>query len=148
MRFGLMIFRGAGIIALAFPLLEWVGIYWVWQFWGFWTLAALALGGLVGVALLADLQAGWAYELMSAVSERRSPAFVLKGLGLRIAAALLFIFPGFLSDLMAVFLLFWPVRNTVSEPVDDGVIEGQWRREGETSTPAAQLEVDDRRHQG
>lgn len=154
MRLNANLFFGFAIIALAFPVAETVGIYYVWQAIGAWTLLWLVLAGLWGVVLLLDVQQGWLFELASGVQQGESPLDVLKSVGFRVLAGLAFIFPGLLSDVIGtgLLLLSWflpaPARYSgsdargagrtgrTSDPFSSGdVIEGEYRREDGDGRP-------------
>lgn len=155
---------GFAIIVLAFPVLESVGIYYVWQAIGPWTLAWLALAMLFGGSLMLHVQKGWALSLMGALQSGASPWQALTAVGLRLFAALLFIFPGPISDVIAVVLLlasFVLPKPALRPPeewggvgggfgggraADPGVIDGEWRRMDDpalTDAPRASREPSD-----
>ncbi len=131
---------GFAIIVLAFPVLEAIGIYQVWQAIGFWTLAWLALAMALGGGLMFHVQMGWALQLMGLLQSGVSPWQALTAVGLRLFAALLLIFPGPISDVLALVLLlasFWlpaPALRSrdgwggVGGGADSGVIDGEWQR--------------------
>ncbi len=133
---------GLAIIVLAFPILESVGIYHVWQAIGAWTFAWLALGVLLGWGLMLHVQKGWALQLMGALQSGVSPWQALTTVGLRFFAGLLFIIPGPVSDAIGLMLLLasfvlpapaLPSRNGFGNmggnpSSDPGVIDGEWRR--------------------
>ncbi len=133
---------GLAIIVLAFPILESVGIYYLWQTIGVWTLAWLALGILLGWSLMLHVQKGWALQLMGALQSGASPWHALTTVGLRFFAGLLFIIPGPVSDTIGLMLLLVSfVLPTPALQPRDGfgsvggdratnpeVINGEWRR--------------------
>ena len=133
---------GFAIIVLAFPVLESVGIYHVWQAIGVWTLAWLALAILLGWSLMLHVQKGWALQLMGALQSGVSPWHALTTVGLRFFAGLLLIIPGPVSDaigvvlLLASFVLPAPAllpREGLGgmggdRATDPGVIDGEWQR--------------------
>lgn len=119
------------IIALAFPVLEIVGLALTWGRIGAWTLLWLLLAALAGAALIALERVAFLPALAAAVLAGKSPLASMQASGLRFLAGLLLIFPGVLSDALALCLVAWaglrpppPPRR----PVDDGVIEGEFRR--------------------
>lgn len=121
------------------PLIEVVLIVIVWRaIGGWWTLALLVAGSLIGVGLLrvspVRTVAGVRAELVR--GGHPGPA-VMGGLALALAGAL-FLFPGFFSDLLAIFLLVGPARRALwsrSPPADidppspQAPLEGQYRQE-------------------
>lgn len=119
------------LILLGFPALEiyllakLAGVFGWWLL--LWLLAAAAWGGrLVGEAgatvplrLFAALQSGHSLSLALLLSFRT------------VLAGLLLIFPGVVSDFLALILLLLPQPKAPRRPPaaeDDSVIEGDWRR--------------------
>lgn len=123
------------IIALALPGVELVGIYLVWQLIGAWTLAWLAGAVMIGMRLMRHEQIDFMPRLARALVDGRTPRSLQLASFRRVIAALLFIFPGIGSDLVALVLLIWPGgrpppgprsgREPVHTPT---VIEGEYRR--------------------
>lgn len=127
------------IIALGLPVLELVGIYWVWQGLGAWTLAWLAGAALAGGMLIARERAYFAPRMAQSLFNGSAPLSVLLGSGLRFLAGVLLILPGALSDTVALVLLLFSLgRGTPApgsgqpppyvRPGPDDVIEGEYRR--------------------
>ena len=124
------------IIALGFPALELAGIYQVWQAIGAWTLLWLMLAVVAGVLILRIEQLEFLPRLMYSAFEGNTPLSALWESGRRVFAALLLIFPGMLSDIVALVLLLWPSpprprgprRQPGPRAANDGVIEGEYRR--------------------
>lgn len=124
-----MQFGFAGIIAAAFLALEMVGIYLVGAEIGVWrTLLWLLTSAVLGIAVISRAGAAFMPRLAQAMQAGGSPFGVLWHSGRRLLAGLLLIFPGLISDLIAVGLLLWPAPPA-PPPRDDGVIEGDFRRE-------------------
>ncbi|MBM4189137.1 MAG: FxsA family protein, partial [Betaproteobacteria bacterium] len=133
---------GFAIIVLAFPILESVGIYQVWQAIGVWTLVWLALAILLGWGLMLHVQKGWALQILGALQSGTSPWHALTAVGLRFFAGLLFVIPGPVSDaiggvlLLASFVFPAPASRSRASgsgmggdrAMDPGVIDGEWRR--------------------
>lgn len=131
-----------GIIALALPLLELVGIYQVWGIIGWWTLVALALAALAGIWLMALERLTFMPRMLAAMANGGAPFGILTGSGLRFVAAGLLIFPGFFSDAVALFMLLASLlagrRGSAARgpggpahgprAANDDVIEGECRR--------------------
>ena len=123
------------IIALAFPVLEIVGIVLVWGEIGFWTLLWLFLAMLAGAALIALERVAFLPGLAGALLAGGNPFDALKASGLRFLAGVLLIFPGPFSDAAALLLLVWaglrpppPPPRRPGQAANDDVIEGDYRR--------------------
>lgn len=125
------------IIALAFPVLEIIGLVRVWDQIGAWTLLWLLAAVLAGGALIALERAAFMPVMAATLMAGGNPIDAVKASGLRFLAGLLLIFPGVLSDGMALFLLVWagfrrplagPVRRPPGAAANDDVIEGDFRR--------------------
>lgn len=125
------------IIALGFPLLELAGIVYIWHQIGAWTLLWLLVSVFVGASLIATERLTFMPRLVGAMMGGENPFAALKGSGLRFLAGLLLIFPGAISDVIAVVLLLWSLFQPApmmkhwqaggARPEDD-VIEGEFRR--------------------
>lgn len=96
------------IIAFGFPALELAGIYQIWQQIGAWTLLWLAAAVVAGIAVLRQAQAEFLPRLMSAGFDGSTPFAALWHSGRQFLAGVLLIFPGAISDGLAVILLLWP----------------------------------------
>lgn len=137
-----------GIIALALPVLELVGIYHIWQLAGWWTLVWLALAVIAGIQLMALERLAFLPRMMASLSSGQMPFAILTGSGLRFVAAGLLIFPGAISDALALVLLlvslFFRGPKSAASGADaagtatpgyrpraanDDIIEGEFRRE-------------------
>lgn len=124
------------IIALAFPVLEIVGIVLVWGEIGAWTLLWLLLAMLAGSALISLERVAFMPGLAAAMLGGGNPFQLLKVSGLRFLAGVLLIFPGAISDAFALLLLLWagfrpPPPRMPRGPgaaANDDVIEGDFRR--------------------
>ena len=133
----------AGIIAVAIPALEIVGIYQIGSSIGlgwtlFWLLAAMLAGG----AVIRQEQALFMPRLQQALQQGQPPFRLLWASGRRFLAGVLLIIPGPFSDFIAVLLLLWPSPKldmpqrmdaeqpqTTSRGSNRDVIEGEFRRE-------------------
>jgi len=124
------------IIAFAFPVLEMLGIYRIWQVIGAWTLVWLGLAVLAGLALIAAERASFLPRLLDALRRGAHPVRLLFASGQRFLAGLCLIVPGALSDIAAVLLLLgaailhlrMPPPPPPPRPDEPGVIEGEFRR--------------------
>lgn len=125
---------GFWIIAFGLTALELVGIYLLWRAIGAWTLVWLALAVVAGVWLLRREHRTFMPKLKQALAIGHTPFGLLLASFRRIIAALLLIFPGIVSDGLALVLLAWPggapprPRGRRPRPAADDVIEGEYRR--------------------
>jgi UPF0716 protein FxsA len=127
------------IIVLAFPVLESVGIYYVWQAIGAWTLLWLLVAMLWGMLLLSDMPRHWAGQMIAGMQGGVTPGQMLTTVGLRMFAALLLIVPGAISDVLALGMLLWswrtPAPAAARAAVYDESIEGEFRRVDDALLP-------------
>ena len=124
MRFGF-----AGIIAVGFLALEMVGIFLIGQEIGVWrTLLWLLTSAVVGMAVISREGSAFMPRLAEVLHQGGSPFPLLWHSGRRLVAGLLLIFPGLVSDLVAILLLLWPSPPGPPRR-EDGAIEGEFRRE-------------------
>ncbi|MFA5170810.1 MAG: FxsA family protein [Sulfuriferula sp.] len=122
------------IIVLSFPAMEIYTLVKVYQSIGWWVIALLLASVFVGVTLIAEERLAFIGRMMMTVQSGGSPIRALFESGRTMIAGGLFIFPGVISDVMAVLILLIPARlfgrkAAMSQPVDDDVIEGEYRRE-------------------
>lgn len=126
-------------ILVFFPLLEGAVLYKLASEHGGLLLAWLAFATLAGIILIKQARFSLIARLGEAVAQGRFSLAALIDSFRLVLAGLLLIFPGVISDVMALVLVLWPVREPVyarAAPrarharVDvGGVIEGQFRRE-------------------
>lgn len=125
--------RGILILAilLAFPVLEIFTLVRLADWAGWWLLGWLLLAGAVGVALLRDAGFGAPLRLMAALQSGQSLGMSLWYGFVPFAAGVLLIFPGVISDALALILLLLPLpggRRAIPPAANDEVIEGEWRK--------------------
>ena len=124
-------------ILLGFPLLElWVAVL-VAQKIGWWLLPWLIGAVLFGVTLIREQQFALLGNVMRAAQRGEDPFQAIFASGRILLAGLLFIFPGVVSDGLALLLLVWPRRRApaAANPGDPDVIEGEFRREDSYKLP-------------
>lgn len=118
-------------------MLEIVGIVLIWDKIGIWTLLWLFLDLLAGTALISLERVAFVPALAAAMATGGNPFDSIKASGLRFLAGLMLIFPGAISDVMALILLLWagirppapaPVRRGPGRAANDDVIEGDFHR--------------------
>ncbi len=147
MRFGF-----AGIIAVAIPALEIVGIYLVGSRIGLgWTLIWLVAAVIGGGMVINQERASFMPRLQQAMAQGHPPFGLLWASGRRFLAGVLLIVPGPFSDSIALILLLWPrpklapLGASAPDQTESGrpqgpsraksgeaggeVIEGEYRRE-------------------
>ncbi len=129
MRFGWIV-----LLLLSFPVLEAISIFWMTRAIGGWVLPWLLLDAVAGVALIRSERAGWGPRLMFSLQSGAHPLTSLLTSGRILLAGGLLVFPGFISDVMALVLLLIPGtwRKGTQGPLraaNDDVLEGEFRRE-------------------
>jgi UPF0716 protein FxsA len=120
-------------VLLAFPVLEaWV-LFRLGERFGWWVLVWLLATAVAGVLLIRLEKLVWAFRVATSLREERSPIGALLASARSVVAGLLLIFPGVLSDLLALAVLLWPLpkgqRVDGGHPSETGAIEGEYRRE-------------------
>ena len=129
MRFGWIV-----LLLLSFPVLEAIGIFWVASAIGGWVLLWLLLAAVAGFALIRIERVAWGARLLFSVQSGAHPLASLFATGRILLAGGLLVFPGFISDAIALVLLLMPgswARRT-SDPLrsaNDDVLEGEFKRE-------------------
>jgi UPF0716 protein FxsA len=121
------------VILLGFPVLEAVVLVRLAETLGWWILAWVVLAACAGAALIKEARFAMLARLASGVALGRFPISALTDSARTVLAGLFLIFPGVVSDLIALTLLLLPgprfVSDTVSRREADGtLIEGELRR--------------------
>lgn len=129
MRFGWIV-----LLLLSFPVLEAIGIFWMARLIGNWVWLWLLLAAAAGVMLIRIERAAWAPRLLFSVQSGAHPLAALFASGRILLAGGLLVFPGFISDLLALILLLipgtWSARRSGTlQPANDDVLEGEFKRE-------------------
>jgi UPF0716 protein FxsA len=124
------------IIVLSFPALEIYTLVKVYQSIGLWVFALLLSSAFLGFALIAEERLAFIGRMMMTVQSGGSPIRALFASGRTMIAGGLLIFPGVISDVLAILLLLIPAqlfgrKQDAAIPPDDGVIEGEFRREND-----------------
>ena len=117
------------LILLAFPVLEVMVLFELASRYGWWVLGYLLLSAAFGAALIMEERIVVFARLIQTLQEGRHPVLALLTSAKKMIAGILLILPGVLSDVAALLLLIVPLPSSRKLPMDDGVIEGQWRRE-------------------
>ncbi len=121
------------VILLGFPLLEAVVLVRLSQTLGWWVLAWVVLAACAGVALIKEARLAMVARLAAGLAQGHFSINALTDSARTVIAGLLLIFPGVVSDLMALTLLLLPSRDAMQESVSrrgnrGALIEGEFRR--------------------
>lgn len=122
------------LLALAFPTLEVIGLFWLAAHMGWWVMVWLALSALAGLTLIRIERAAWSLRLLSTLQSGQPLGASLFASGRVLVAGGLLLFPGVISDVLAVALLLMPGTwrkrvPPVPRAANDDVLEGEFRRE-------------------
>lgn len=119
------------VILLAFPVLEFYVLWRLSGILGGWLLVWLVASAVAGWALLRQVPETFATGLLHSALQGGSPLRALLSGGATLLAGLLLIFPGVISDVLALILLAltFPRRPPPRTPPADNVIEGEFHRE-------------------
>ena len=122
------------LLVLSFPVLEAVGIFWVAGAIGAWVLLWLLLAAIAGVMLVRVERLAWSARLLFSVQSGSHPLAALLASGRILLAGALLVFPGFISDVVALVLLLMPTTWRGRKPPPaaaprDGVLDGEFKRE-------------------
>ena len=120
-------------ILLGFPLLEIALLARLAELHGWWVLACVVLAAVAGVALLKEARFALVARLGAALAAGQFSIAAFVDSARTVLAGLFLIFPGIISDFIALLLLLLP--RQLPEPVhvharpQGHVIDGQFRRE-------------------
>jgi UPF0716 protein FxsA len=119
-------------ILLGFPLLEAVVLVRLTQTLGWWMLAWVVLAACAGVALIKEARFALLARLAAGVAQGRFSITALTDSARTVLAGLFLIFPGVISDVIALMLLLLPSSRAMNEvaqrPPQRAFIEGEFRR--------------------
>jgi UPF0716 protein FxsA len=133
MRFGWIV-----LLVLSFPVLEAISIFWMTGVIGGWVLLWLLLAAVAGIMLIRVERVAWGARLLFSIQSGTHPLSALFASGRMLLAGGLLVFPGFLSDVIALGLLLTPGtwRRRKADPLrpanDDALpktIDGEFKRE-------------------
>ena len=131
-------------ILMGFPLLEGAVLYTLGQGHGGWVVAWLLFSAIAGIVLIKQARFSLVTRLASELSRGQFSLAAIIDSFRTVLAGLLLIFPGIISDVMALLLLLLPIREPAYQLADvgsarvatpsanaqrGGVIEGEFRRE-------------------
>jgi UPF0716 protein FxsA len=121
------------VILLGFPLLEITLLVRLAEVHGWWVLAWVVIAAIAGIALLKEARFALVARLGAALAAGQFSIAAFVDSARTVLAGLLLIFPGIISDFIALLLLLMP--RQMPEPVhvharaQGNVIDGQFRRE-------------------
>jgi UPF0716 protein FxsA len=119
-------------ILLGFPLLEAVVLVRLSETLGWWVLAWVVLAAVAGMALIKEARFALVARLAAGLAQGRFSIVALTDSARVVLAGILLIFPGVVSDLIALTLLLLPSPRVVETPQRrgrrDAFIEGEFRR--------------------
>ena len=119
-------------ILLGFPLLEAMVLVRLSETMGWWVLAWVVLAACAGMALIKEARFALVARLAAGFAQGRFSIVALTDSARTVFAGLLLIFPGVVSDLLALTLLLMPGPRMVTEPIrrpsNGSLIEGEFRR--------------------
>ena len=118
-------------ILLGFPVLEFVATARMAELIGWWLLPWLLASAALGWGLIREAGLLVPARLFAALSAGHTLNFAVLDSFRMVLAGFLLIFPGVLSDFLALILLLLPHPKAPRQPAtakDDGVIEGDWKR--------------------
>ena len=121
-------------ILLGFPLLEAVVLVRLSETLGWWILAWVVLAACAGMALIKEARFAMLARLASGLAQGSFSIAALTDSARVVLAGLLLIFPGVVSDLIAITLLLLPGPRFVADAASrrdrhaGNLIEGEFRR--------------------
>jgi UPF0716 protein FxsA len=120
------------LLLLAFPVLEGWLLFRLGERFGAWVLVWLVAAAIAGALLIRMEKLVWALRIAGSLRSQRSPLGALITSARSVVAGLLLIFPGVISDVLAVLVLLWPIDRQpplARDGAEPGVIEGEFKRE-------------------
>lgn len=120
-------------ILLGFPLLEAVVLVQLSHTLGWWILAWVVLAAVAGMALIKEARFALVARLAAGLAQGHFPISALTDSARTVIAGLLLVYPGVVSDVIALTLLLWPSSRVAAESmtrrrVRGTYIEGEFRR--------------------
>jgi UPF0716 protein FxsA len=122
------------VAVLGFPLLEAVVLVRLSEALGWWVLAWVVMAAVAGMALIKEARFAMVARLAAGLAQGRFPIVALTDSARTVLAGLLLVFPGVVSDLIALTLLLLPGPRLAAEPEirrrapGGTLIEGEFRR--------------------
>jgi UPF0716 protein FxsA len=119
-------------ILLGFPLLEATVLVRLYQSLGWWIVAWVVLAAVAGMALIKEARFALVARLAAGLAQGQFSVVALTDSARVVLAGILLIFPGVVSDLIALTLLLLPgprvVETSPRRERPGAFIEGEFRR--------------------
>jgi len=120
-------------ILLGFPLLEVIVMVRLSEALGWWVLAWVVLAACAGMALIKEARFAMVARITAGLAQGNFSIAALTDSARTVLAGLLLIFPGVVSDLIALTLLLLPGPKALVESgsirdIGGSVIDGEYRR--------------------
>ena len=121
------------VILLGFPLLEAMVLVRLTETLGWWILAWVVLAACAGIALIKEARFAMLARLAAGLAQGRFSIAAFTDSARTVVAGLFLVFPGVVSDLIALTLLLLPGPRVVTESASrrrsgGTLIEGEFRR--------------------
>lgn len=122
-------------ILLAFPFIELYVLVQLASVYGWWLALYLLATMIAGGLLIQEERLAVFGRLFQIVQTGQHPVVALLTSARKLLAGVLLIFPGVISDVIAILLLLIPMPSgkgpaaPFRDAANDDVIEGEWRRE-------------------
>jgi UPF0716 protein FxsA len=128
------------LLMLGFPVLEAYILFRLAGQYDWWVLVGVLASAAIGIALIRLERVLWGARMLISLQAGKSPFSALFASGRMFLAGGLLIFPGVISDVMALILLLFPgtwkrPKDLMPKAANDDVIEGEFRRERDPSLP-------------
>ncbi len=121
------------IAMLMFPVAEALSIFWLAELIGWWALAWLVAAFIAGLALIRFERAALAPRMLFNLQRGHGPFKAIFTSARLLVAGGLLMFPGLITDAMAIALLLlpgsWRRPPRMVPAANDDIIEGEFRRE-------------------
>lgn len=137
-----MKFIGIWLIIIV-PILEIWGYFKLGSLYGWWYFLYIVVVGILGWRMIKEEKSQLLSRMMNSFNNTGSPFQMILGAAKNMIAGGLFLFPGIISDVIAVMLLIMPSKNPnenlfqemqdrynrKQQKTDDSVIEGEFKKE-------------------
>lgn len=137
-----MKFIGIWLLILV-PFIEIWGYFKLGSLYGWWYFLYIVVVGVLGWRMIKEEKSQLLFRMMNSFQSAGSPFQMIMGTAKNMIAGGLFLFPGIVTDLIAIILLVMPSKNTNDDNLfqemqnrfnqkkqkDDSVIEGEFKKE-------------------